>query len=44
MYVCIIYKLYTYIKFIKTADAREMRFGCKLQAKLKNNAIPDFNK
>ena len=38
MYVCIIYKLYTYIKFIKTADAREMRFGCKFQLKQINSA------
>ena len=42
MYVCIIYKLYTYIENRKTADAREMRFGCDFKLKEINSAIPDF--
>jgi hypothetical protein len=41
MYVCIMYKLYTYIEF---ADAREIEFGCDLQLKQINSAIPDFKK
>ena len=38
MYVCIIYKLYTYIESIKTADARKMRFGCDFHLKEINSA------
>ena len=38
MYVCIMYKLYTYIKLSGSADARKMRFGCDFQLKQINSA------